>query len=88
MKAKTYGFNLLISLDQLLNTILGGDHDTCLSTRAYIQSREGMPNEKSWDVVRRCINVMFFWMKDHCKYSYLWELRKSGTWAIRNGKYK
>ena len=41
-----YWFNVIIALDQLLNALLGGDHDTCLSTRAYVQSQLDGPNKE------------------------------------------
>ena len=32
---KKYLFNILIALDQFVNTILGGSPDECISSRAY-----------------------------------------------------
>lgn len=39
--AKRYLWNLLLSLDQLLNTIMGGDPDETISSRAAKLSRKG-----------------------------------------------
>lgn len=38
---KKYFYNLFISLDQLLNTILGGDPDETISSRAGKKQRKG-----------------------------------------------
>ena len=78
----SYGFNVLIALDQLLNTLLKGDHDTCLSTRAYVQSQLNGPNKRRWQWVEKAINTCFF-DKTHCKDSYLWELSKNKRWVLQ-----
>lgn len=38
---KRYVWNVLISLDQLLNTVLGGDPDETLSSRMGKRARKG-----------------------------------------------
>ena len=58
-----------LGLDQLLNAIIGGYPDESLSARAYRWHRDG---KRSWP--KRCINAMFFWMKDHCKSAYKCEV--------------
>lgn len=58
-----YVKNLLIALDQLLNTILGGHPDETLSSRAYHLRRKG----DFW--ASNIINGIFFWQRDHCRES-------------------
>ncbi len=55
--------NLLISLDQLMNTILGGNPDETLSSRAYHLKQKGI----YW--YANIINGIFFWQQDHCEES-------------------
>ena len=69
----TYPLKVGLALDQLLNAILGGWPDESLSARAYRWDRDG---KRSWP--KKVINALFFWMKDHCKSSYL-RRRSSGT---------
>ena len=80
MNNEPYWFNVLIAFDQLLNTLLGGDHDTCLSTRAYVQAQLDGPNKQRWQRVEKMINTCFF-DETHCKDSYLWELSKNKRWV-------
>lgn len=62
-------YNLFVSLDQLLNTILLGHPDETLSSRLgrtidkekYIFVR----------VLRKLVDLLFFWEKDHCKNSIM-----------------
>lgn len=85
MKENTQLFNVVISLDQLLNTLLRGDHDVCLSSRAYIQTQLVATPEHiaKWERIRKIID--FFFGVDHCKNSYLWEANKFQAWLE---KYK
>jgi hypothetical protein len=60
---KQYGWNLLISLDQLLNTLLGGHPDETLSSRMgkYVQKGRGVIP----CVLCKILDVIFR-EKDHC----------------------
>ncbi len=75
---KLYLKNILISIDQLLNTILGGWCDETLSSRAF--------RTNAW--YRTPIDLMFFWQYrlqiksdwtgvkiifNHCEQCYWWE---------------
>ena len=66
---KGYFFNLLIALDQLVNTVCAGYPDETLSARAY---------RKKWKLAWY-IDLLFFWQTDgggtrnHCKASYEYE---------------
>ena len=61
---------ILIAFDQLINTILGGMADETISSRAHRN------RFKNWRLrfMRRFIDGLFFWQKDHCHHSYLAEL--------------
>lgn len=68
MKRK-YFHQLLIAIDQLLNTLLAGWADETLSSRAY-RTR----HKKRWYIAMHIIDGIFFWQDQHCKQSYLVEL--------------
>ncbi len=61
----------LIAIDQLFNSVLGGYADETLSARAW-----RMQEYSYWSAVRKSIDSIFFWEKDHCKESYLNEIRR------------
>jgi hypothetical protein len=61
---------ILIALDQLINTILGGMADETISSRAHRKQHKS----RRWKFMRRIIDWIFFWQKDHCYQSYLAEL--------------
>lgn len=56
---------VLISIDQLINTLLGGWPDETLSSRCYRWAKDGV---YIWP--QKTVNSLFFWQKDHCKSSY------------------
>lgn len=58
-----YIWNILVAIDQFWNTVLGGDPDETISSRAGKAAREG----KRWGcILCRFLNVF---EKDHCKLS-------------------
>jgi hypothetical protein len=60
---KKYIWNILISFDQLLNTILTGDPDETLSSRVGKRARKG-------DKFSKCVcKVLDIIDKDHCEKS-------------------
>lgn len=59
---------VLIAIDQLINTLLFGMADESLSARAF---RNG--HKKHWGIAMKVINALFFWQDDHCYESYLRE---------------
>ena len=61
---------ILIAFDQLINTILGGMADETISSRAHRNRHKNW----RWRFMRRLIDGLFFWQKDHCYQSYLAEL--------------
>lgn len=60
---KRYIWNVLISLDQLLNTLFAGDPDETISSRMGKRARKG-------DRLGICVcKVLNFFDKDHCEKS-------------------
>ena len=64
-------FQVLIAIDQLINTLLGGFADETLSSRAY---RLELERGRTW--ARKLIDGLFFFDKDHCRTSYESEVLK------------
>lgn len=58
-------FQILIAIDQVFNTLLGGYADETLSARAY---RLELERGRTW--ARKLIDGILFFDKDHCKESY------------------
>ena len=58
--APGYGKSVLIAVDQLFNTVLGGWPDESLSSRAHRAALAGRP----WSA--RIIDALFFWENGHC----------------------
>ena len=63
--------NNLIAVDQLFNTLLLGEPDETLSSRAY---RADQANKVFGRVFRPLIDLLFFWQDQHCKQSFLSEI--------------
>ena len=64
---------LLIAVDQLANTVLGGSADETLSARAWRAEQKGRIFGR---IFRPVIDGLFFWDADHCKDSYQSELER------------
>jgi hypothetical protein len=61
---------VLIAIDQLANTVIGGEPDETISARAYrLRARKG------WALAERVINAMFR-DPDHCLHAYELEMRR------------
>lgn len=65
--------NVLIGLDQLANTVLAGEPDETLSSRAHRMREKGQP---VWGWTARAINALFFWQADHCREAFEAEQRR------------
>ena len=63
---------VLIALDQLVNTFFGGMADETMSSRAH---RLKVERGRKW--VSVVINGLFFWQKDHCREAYESELKRA-----------
>ncbi len=64
---------VLIAVDQLANTLIGGRADETLSARAYRCEREG---SRAWSAARKAIDALFFFTPDHCRASWLSEFER------------
>ena len=65
------GFQILVALDQLVNTLIGGYADETLSSRAHRRRLRGKGG-CAW-----VIDHIFFWQDEHCKASYESELERA-----------
>lgn len=59
-----YIINILIAIDQLINTLLLGDPDETISSR--VGKRR---HQKGWKQLSAVIDFLFFWEKYHTKNS-------------------
>jgi len=58
---------VLISIDQFANALLGGWADETLSSCAYRMERAGRP----WGrITRPLIDALFFFQPDHCRIAF------------------
>ena len=79
MKLKQYFINILIAFDQFINVLFLGQPDETISSRAW----RCKDVSSFWKVVRRFIDLLFFFQKEHCHKAYLVELeRKQITTTI------
>ena len=65
------GFQVLVAIDQLVNTLFCGMADETLSARAW---RHHLKGERTWLV--KLIDTLFFWQKDHCRTAYESEVER------------
>lgn len=63
----SYIKRVLISVDQLANTIIGGQPDETISAKIYRMKIE--TNKTHWKIMEKIVNVMFFDPK-HCEDSF------------------
>lgn len=61
---------VLIAIDQLLNTLFGGWADETLSARAYRMRLAGKTRPA------QIINAIFFWQEDHCADAFQSEVQR------------
>lgn len=66
-------FQVLVSVDQFFNTLLGGYADETLSARAYRHAE--IKKDRRWPMA--LIDAIFFWQDEHCKQAYESELERS-----------
>lgn len=65
-------FQVLLALDQLANTFIGGYADESLSSRAWRLHSKGKSNIPRW-----LIDHLFFWQEEHCYNAYLSEVNRT-----------
>lgn len=58
---------VLIAIDQLINTLLGGWADETLSARIYRNTNKSW----WWNTLHKVVDTIFFWQDNHCYVSYL-----------------
>lgn len=74
MAVLKYLFNLLVALDQLVTTLLGGWPDETLSSYAYRLDQKGKPGGR---IFRPLIDFLFSWYRTkHCMYAYIAERKR------------
>ena len=61
-----------IAIDQLVNTICGGWADETISSRAHRMQGKS----ETWAKLRKVIDGLFRWQKDHCQTAYESELQR------------
>lgn len=66
------GFQVLVALDQLVNTLFGGYADETVSSRSR---RAYITGKRKWTI--NLINLLFFWQNDHCKEAYESEMERN-----------
>lgn len=69
MNKKTWLTQVFIAIDQVFNAIFGGFADETLSSRAHRQQGK----KWYWFLLRRFIDLLFFWQKNHCEEAFLSE---------------
>ena len=74
-KLKTWGYHVLIAIDQLFNALIGGAADETLSSRTYRGAVLSPTPRKRWRIWYRVINALFF-NADHCKTAYESEVKR------------
>lgn len=64
---------VLIAVDQVLNTLIGGMADETLSARAH-RMRE--KDHLWWGWTASAIDLLFFWQEEHCRQAWLSEMER------------
>lgn len=72
MKLKQYILNILIAFDQFVNVLFLGQPDETISSRAW----RCKDVSSFWRFMRKLIDMLFFWQKDHCYYSFIAEVER------------
>lgn len=65
------GFQILVAIDQLINTLFGGFADETISSVAHRRRLRGKP------MMASLIDWLFFWQKGHCQQAYESELERA-----------
>lgn len=64
---------IAIALDQLANTILAGQPDETLSSRAH---RMRVKGQRYWGWTANAIDWVFFWQAGHCEAAWRAEIER------------
>ncbi len=71
-----YFINVLIALDQLANTLIGGYPDETLSSVAYRMSLKADSHWR-WRIARTVIDHIFWFEPNHCHMAFLAEVNRA-----------
>lgn len=74
-KLKSWGYHVLIGIDQLFNAITGGAADETFSSRCYRGAVLAENPKKRWSFWYAFVNGLFF-DKNHCKTAYESEVNR------------
>lgn len=66
-------FQVLVAIDQFVNTLLWGYADETLSARAYRHAE--IKKDRRWPMW--IIDHLFFWQDEHCKQAYESEIERT-----------
>ena len=72
MKLKQYIINILVAFDQFINVLFSGQPDETISSRAW----RCKDVSSFWKVMRKFIDLLFFFQPQHCFKAYLAELNR------------
>ena len=72
MKLKQYIINILVAFDQFINVLFLGQPDETISSRAW----RCKDVSSFWKVMRKFIDLLFFFQPQHCFKAYLAELNR------------
>lgn len=78
-KIKLYFKNIIIAIDQLANSLLGGNPDRCISSRLWENYRDSR--------MRKIVDWLFKWQRDnHCEHSSQFDDKEEAVLASINNK--
>ena len=70
------------SVSRMVNaSLLGGSTHQTVSSRAHIEAY----TSPRWAVAEKCINRLFFWQDDHCRWAWEYEVENAIKTLERNG---
>ena len=70
------------SVSRMVNaSLLGGSTHQTISSRAHIDAYAS----PRWAVAEKCINRLFFWQDDHCRWAWEYEVENAIKTLERNG---
>ena len=72
MKLKQYIINILVAFDQFINVLFLGQPNETISSRAW----RCKDVSSFWKVMRKFIDLLFFFQQQHCFKAYLAELNR------------
>lgn len=70
---KKFTLQVMIAIDQLANTLLGGYADETLSSRAHRMRQKG---QTYWRWTAGFIDMLFFWQESHCEAAWHSEMKR------------